>query len=173
MKDEKKSPEKDRKGFSFSHPVLEYSKEMQIDYIFIIGLMAAVDGIISDEERDYINELCDKLKIDLSDREEIMVRIRCYSEDIINALKPFCSTEIRFSLIWDLIIMEYADGVIMEEETAYLKKIAKHLKVKQKQVDFMIKLMEQTGKRDSLEVIKQEFAEQLKKLEIPIQYILF
>ena len=173
MKENETSSKKTDNSTISGHPVCGHSTEVQIDYIFIIGLMAAADGIISNEERDYMGELADKFDIPMGDREDIMIRIRCYSEDIAKALEPFRSTDIRFSLIWDLIIMQYADGVIMEEETAYLKKITDYLKVSQKQSDFMIKLMEKSREKDSFEELRKTFEYQLKELNIPSEYILF
>ncbi|HPZ06532.1 MAG TPA: TerB family tellurite resistance protein [Candidatus Eremiobacteraeota bacterium] len=172
MKENKKSSV-DLRKYSDKHPIFAYPKEVQRNYIFIISLMAAVDGVISLEEQDYIGKLCDLCKLSISEKEALMEKIRCHSGDFIEMLQPFCSSDIRFTMVWELLIMEYADGVLMEEEIVYLKKITDTLQISQKQYDLLIKLIETGLKEGSYANLERKFRKELKEASIPIEYLVF
>ena len=171
MKENKAPSSKKLKVFSH-HPLKKYPKEIRINFIYIIALMAGVDGIISGEELDYLASLCHCLDIAESDKDKIMESVRCHPEKLSDSLKSF-SSDIRFTLIWGIITMIYADGLLASEERDRLNDIAKQVDVKPEQLDFIVNLMKESSKRRTFSGLKEEFRKELNELNIPADFILF
>ena len=157
---------------SLQHPLKSYSKEIKINFIYIIALMAGVDGIISGEELDYLDSLCHSLGITESDKDAIMESVRCHPEKLSDILRSF-SSEIKFTLIWGIIIMIYADGLLASEERDRLKDIATEVDIKPEQLDFIIELKKKSLKEGSFSGFRERFQKELAALNIPADFILF
>jgi uncharacterized tellurite resistance protein B-like protein len=157
---------------SLQHPLKNYEKEIKINFIYIIALMAGVDGIISGEELDYLDSLCHYLDITETDKDAIMESVRCHPEKLSDILRSF-SSEIRFTLIWGIITMIYADGLLASEELNRLKDIAKEMDIKPEQLDFILELMDKSLKEGTFSGFRERFQKELIDLHIPAEFILF
>ncbi len=169
---ENKAPSSKKTKVFWQHPLKKYPKEIRINFIYIIALMAGVDGIISGEELDYLASLCNCLDITELDKDKIMESVRCHPEKLSDSLKSF-SSDVRFTLIWGIITMIYADGLLASEERDRLNDIAKQVNVKPEQLDFIVNLMKESSKRGTFSGLKEEFHKELKEFNIPADFILF
>ncbi len=169
---ENKIPSQKKLKASLQHPLKNYQKEIRINFIYIIALMAGVDGIISGEELDYLASLCHCLDITELDKDKIMESVRCHPEKLSDSLKSFTS-DVRFTLIWGIITMIYADGLLASEERDRLNYIAQEVDIKPEQLDFIINLMKESLKRGTFSGLKEEFHKELTELNIPPEFILF
>lgn len=169
---ENKSPSSKKLKPSLQHPLKKYSKEVKINFIYIIALMAGVDGIISGEELDYLASLCNCLDMTESDKDAIMESVRCHPEKLSDVLRSF-SSEIKFTLIWGIITMIYADGLLASEERDRLNDIAREVDIKPEQLDFIIELMKKGLKEGTFSGFKERFQKELSDLNIPADFILF
>ncbi|MEQ8222823.1 MAG: hypothetical protein ABRQ37_11010 [Candidatus Eremiobacterota bacterium] len=169
---ENKIPSSKKLKASLQHPLKNYQKEIRINFIYIIALMAGVDGIISGEELDYLASLCHCLDITEIDKDKIMESVRCHPEKLSDSLKSFTS-DVKFTLIWGIITMIYADGLLASEERDRLNDIAQEVDIKPEQLDFIINLMKESLKRGTFSGLKEEFHKELTALKIPAEFILF
>jgi len=169
---ENKTPSSKKLKASLQHPLKNYPREIRINFIYIIALMAGVDGIISGEELDYLASLCHCLDIAEADKDKIMESVRCHPKKLSELALSF-SSEIRFTLIWGIITMIYADGLLASEESDRLKDIAKEVDVKTEQLNFIIELMKESLKSGSFSGLKEKFHKELAELNIPADFILF
>lgn len=115
-----------------------YSDMEKGAYLGAIASIATADRIASEEEMEYIAALCESAQ--LSGGQTEMIRrsaTELTGEELNKCLDVLKSSDLRFSLITDLIAFAESDKDYSEEEKQSINSIAKYLGVNQEQFSLL------------------------------------
>lgn len=107
-------------------------------YLAAIASIASADRTASDEELDYLNALSDSAK--LSEEQKKLIRHAATDisgEDLNRCLDVLKGSNLRFSLISDLIAFAESDQNYSPEEKQNIEKIAAYLGINQQQFSLL------------------------------------
>ncbi len=142
----------------------EYSDREKGAYLGAIASIATADRIATDEEIEFMRALAETA--DLSEQQEESV-IRAAKEmsgdELRNCLDILKSSDLRFSLITDIMSFANTDGKYSEEEKRNIEQMAKYLNINQQQfslLDLFVKKTNETSPQ-SQEVTQPGFLERL------------
>lgn len=124
-------------------------------YLGAIASIATADRSASEEEIAYIDALCDSAE--LSEEQAEMIRrsaTQLTGEELNKCLDVLKTSDLRFSLITDLIAFAESDQDYSEEEKQSIGRIAKYLGVNQEQFS----LLDQFTHKAKAEGVKPEEA---------------
>ncbi len=117
------------------HPLSGYPEHEKVDYLCLIASMAAADSVISDDELTQLRTFCEAADIDAMDVGLILSAAADPTFlDIPAILQRLAGTELRFTLLSDLLFMAHADGIVSPEEDEDMQYIARHLDISPAQV---------------------------------------
>ena len=130
-----------------------YSDVEKGAYLGAIASLATADRSAGEEELEYIEALCESAN--LSEEQNNLIRSAATTEmsdiDLKRCLDELKSSDLRFSLISDVIAFAEADKTYSEEEKQNVQKIATYLGVNKEQFS----LLDQFTKKAVAEVPKQ------------------
>ena len=111
----------------------EYSYEERLAYVSMIVLLAWADGSIDDRERRLINTIAQAAGKDIEDElESIIIQNRKFSIDKYNEwVLNIHDEKLKVGLIIDMFLTSFADKVLMQSETIYMKYISQKLGISQ------------------------------------------
>jgi uncharacterized tellurite resistance protein B-like protein len=126
-----------------------YSNREKGAYLGAIASIATADREASQEELDYISMLCDAAE--LSETQKASV-IRAANElsgkELTQCLDILKTSELRYSLITDLMAFAKADNEYSEEEEENIQKIAEYVGVNQHQFSLLDQFAEKAATTD-------------------------
>lgn len=104
------------------HPATDLSPSERVDYLVVVASMAAADGEVAAAEFEKLREFCRALELGPAEIGQVMaalegpdtVRIR----EVTGRLR---SSQLRFTLMTDLLFMAYADDKFVEAERREIK----------------------------------------------------
>lgn len=107
----------------------EYSYEERLAYVSMIVSLAWADGSIDDRERRLINTIAQAAGNDIVDElESIIIQNRKFSLDKYNEwVLNIHDEKLKVGLIIDMFLTSFADKVLMQSETIYMKYISQKL----------------------------------------------
>ncbi|MEJ7626266.1 MAG: TerB family tellurite resistance protein [Ferruginibacter sp.] len=133
-----------------------YSNIEKGAYLGAIASIATADRTASEEELEYLEALTESAN--LTEEQGELIRQAASSEmsdsDLTRCLDELKNSDLRFSLVSDVIAFAEADESYSEEEKRYVEKIATHLGVNQEQFS----LLDQFTKKAVKEVPNQAAA---------------
>ncbi len=111
----------------------EYSYEERLAYVSMIVSLAWADGSIDDRERRLINTIAQAAGNDIVDElESIIIQNRQFSLDKYNEwVLNIHDEKLKVGLIIDMFLTSFADKVLMQSETIYMKYISQKLGISQ------------------------------------------
>lgn len=115
-----------------------YSDREKGAYLAAIASLSSADRSASEEELQYLDALAESANI--SEEQKAMVRSAAQSvsgEDLQASLEVLKGSELRFSLLSDMIAFASADGDYNAEEKANIDRMAQYLGVNQQQVSLL------------------------------------
>ena len=130
-----------------------YSDKEKGAYLCAIASIAAADREASEEEIQYLKELAESAK--LSDEQLNLVEqaaMERSGEELKHSLDVLKNSELKYSLVTDLIAFAKADQNYSEPEQENVKKIAEYLGVDQQQFS----LLDKFANTASTENVQQE-----------------
>jgi uncharacterized tellurite resistance protein B-like protein len=111
-----------------------YSDEEKGAYLGAIASIATADRQATEEEAEYIGALADSAQLSQAQRNAVMQAANGLSaEDLKRCLDILKGSELRFSLITDMIAFAEADQNYSAEERQSVEKIAQYLNINQQQ----------------------------------------
>jgi uncharacterized tellurite resistance protein B-like protein len=117
------------------HPLRPYPTEEKIAYLSLVAVMAAADGLFASEEREGLQELCYAVGL----RETEVSGVIAFAETV----EPFSLeetlislrySELRFTLMTDVLFMAYADHTVTKEEEQEIVRFSGFLAISSEQV---------------------------------------
>jgi uncharacterized tellurite resistance protein B-like protein len=123
-----------------------YSDEEKGAYLGAIASIATADRQASEEELEYITALADSAELSEAQRGAVIQAANgLSSEDLKRCLDILKGSELRFSLITDMISFAEADQDYSAEEKASVEKIAQYLGVNQQQFAVLDQFVKKTN----------------------------
>lgn len=118
------------------HTILEgYSNMEKSAYLGAIASIATADRTATDDEMDYLDALCESANLSEEQTQLIneVASTKVADEDLHKFLDVLKGSELRFSLISDLIAFAQADQNYSEDEKQTVKNVADYLGLNQEQ----------------------------------------
>lgn len=140
-----------------SPTILEgYSNLEKGAYLGAIASIATADHVAIEEEKEYLNLLCISAGLSDDQRDLIMqvAESQTSDDDLYRFLDVLKTSELRFSLVSDLIAFAQSDKDYSEEEKQTVEKISQYLGVNQQQFS----ILDQFTKKATEEAPKQAAA---------------
>jgi uncharacterized tellurite resistance protein B-like protein len=142
----------------------DYSDTEKGAYLGAIASIATADHSASEEELDYIMELADSA--DISEQQKEAVRraaTELSGDELIRCLDILKTSNLRFSLITDLINFAKSDRQYSDEEKKNVEKIANYLNINREQFSLLDQFVNKTAEVEvpAEEVSKQGFLSSL------------
>lgn len=117
------------------HPLRPYPTEEKIAYLSLVAVMAAADGLFANEEREGLQELCYAVGLretEVSGVIEFAEKVEPFSlEETLLSLRY---SELRFTLMTDVLFMAYADHKVTGEEEQEILRFSGFLSISPEQV---------------------------------------
>ncbi len=143
------------------HPLSNYSEDEKITYLSVVASMAAADHEVADEEISALRKLCKTVNVSSRGLGIIIAAAEKPAKtQIQDYLKKLSSSELRFSLLTDVIFIAIADDKFTPEEEKEMNEIAKALNISADQTNAIRKYAEAIHKAQDSENV----GENLKKL---------
>lgn len=125
------------------HPLLDYPEVERVDYLSIVASLAAADGKITDNEISKIREFCETIEIGDIGISLIIAAVENPSVvDLHTILPRLAQTDLKFTLLADMLFMAHADGICCTDEQKEINKIAAMLQIAPEQIEVVNKYVE-------------------------------
>jgi uncharacterized tellurite resistance protein B-like protein len=145
--------------------ILEGSSDMEKGaYLGAIASIATADRSATPEEIEYIAALCDSAQVSDHQKQTILAAANEISdEDVKKCLDVLKTSELRFSLITDLMAFAKSDGTYADAEQVNIKKMAQYLGVDEKQYSVLDEFVQKASASPTApeEVAKPDFLSSL------------
>lgn len=123
-----------------------YSDEEKGAYLGAIASIATADRQASPEEVEYLTALADSADLSEAQRNAVIQAANGVSaEDLKRCLDILKGSELRFSLVTDMIAFAESDQNYSAEEKASVEKIAQYLDVNQQQFSLLDQFVKKTN----------------------------
>ncbi|MGV3658514.1 MAG: TerB family tellurite resistance protein [Chitinophagaceae bacterium] len=118
-------------------------------YLGAIASIATADHEASSEELGHLTELCDAAELNEEQRGLVMHAATTMSEeDLRKCLDVLKGSDLRFSLVTDMIAFAESDQNYTPEEKANVEKIAQYLNINQQQFALLDQFVKKTKSAD-------------------------
>ena len=126
-------------------------------YLGAIASLATADDSATEEELQHLAELCDAADLSEDQKQLVMQAGTSITEDELKrCLDVLKGSDLRFSLVTDLIAFAESDQNYTAEEKANVEKIAQYLGINQQQFALLDQFVKKTSDADvSPEQVKQ------------------
>jgi uncharacterized tellurite resistance protein B-like protein len=122
------------------HPAIKLPVEERVDYLVVIASMAGADGVVKGEELANLSELCKALDLGAAETGQVLAAAEHVDGDRIrSATHRLRTSELRFTLMTDLLFLAYADGDFDGAEQKEVSGVAVTLGVDAKQLEALKK----------------------------------
>ena len=112
------------------HPLCGYPEDQKIDYISLVGSIASADGSVTDDELSQLRQYCETIGIGGMGIGLVLSALEAPEViDVQAMVKRLSHTDLRFTLVTDMLFMAYADGTFSSEEYQKILTIAEKLDV--------------------------------------------
>ena len=127
----------------------EYSEQEKGAYISAIASIATADRNAGEEELDFLEELADSADLSPEQREKVRnAASNTSDEDLKSSLDILKTSELRFSLLADLIAFAESDTDYSPGEKSEIDEIAKYLGITQQQVSTIKEFVQSSANTD-------------------------
>lgn len=136
-----------------NHKILEGNTDLEKGaYLGAIASIATADTQASEEEMEYISELCEAADLSPEQRESVLrAATELSADELTRCLDILKKSDLRFSLVTDLMAFAKSDENYNEAEQQNVAKIADYLNVNEQQFSLL-----------------DQFAEKAKTAELPV-----
>lgn len=165
----------------YQHPLATYPEDQKIDYLCLIASIASADGTVSNDEITTIRQFCQSIAISDLGIGVIMSTIEEPSMlDAQTTLTRLARTDLKFTLLADLLCMAYADGLVSPAEKEEISNIAAKLEITPPQITAIADYLQELLSRQRSEAgqtlgkqISNETVESLRSVGVPLSAITF
>jgi len=130
-----------------STAILEgYSSKEKTAYIIAIASIATADQSASDQELAYLTNLADSAGLSESEKNEVAYAAKETSgQSLKPALDILKSSELKYSLITDLIAFAESDSNVAQQEKQHIASIADYLGINADQLSLLNEYVQETA----------------------------
>jgi uncharacterized tellurite resistance protein B-like protein len=124
----------------------DYSDPEKGAYLGAIAAIATADHSASEEELEHLMALADSAGISIEQKEAVRrAALETSPDELRRFIEILRNSELRFSLVTDLISFAKADNSYSEEEKTTIEGIAKQLDINKKQYSLLDEFAEETS----------------------------
>lgn len=117
------------------HPLKNYPEDQKIDYLCFVASIAFVDNVLDNGEISTLREFCERIGIGEPGIGVIISTIgNPAGFDGQATLSRLAQTDLKFTLLADMLCMAYADGRISPAERNEIHSIAAKLEISSEQI---------------------------------------
>ena len=128
------------------HLLEGYSDMEKGAYLGAVASIATADHAATDDELEFIRELSTKANLSPQQSQAVeRAATEISAAELQRCLDVLKASELRFSLLADLVAFAQADGKYTDDEKANIEKIAQHLDVSQKQFSLLDEFVQKTS----------------------------
>jgi len=132
-----------------AHVLEGYSDQEKGAYLGAVASIATADRQASEDEMQYIAALCTAADISETQKEAVMRAANELSgEELKKCLDILKNSELKYSLVTDIIAFAKADNNYAEEEQKRVEEISKYLEVNQNQFSLLNEFTEKASVKD-------------------------
>jgi uncharacterized tellurite resistance protein B-like protein len=111
-----------------------HSDQEKTAYLAAIASIATADKQATPEELEYINQLCDAADLRDEQRQQVLnAATETAGEELKRSLDILKNSQLKYSLVTDLMAFAKSDSNYSEEESQYISRVAQQLGVDQQQ----------------------------------------
>jgi len=143
-----------------------HSEKEKAAYLAAIASIATADKQASPEELEYIANLCEAASLpDELNQRVVNAAKEVSGDELKRSLDILKNSELKYSLITDLMAFAKSDNNYSEEESQYVQRVAQYLGVDQKQFSLLNQFADsvKTSDTPAEEVAKPSFLSGLKE----------
>lgn len=148
-----------------SHTILTgYSDQEKGAYLGAIASLATADRKASDEELDHLEMLAESAGLTVMQREAVLrAAEELDGSELLRCLDILKNSELRFSLVADLITFAELDNDFSPEERANIQKVSEYLGVNKSQYSLLDQFVQRTSQSNKTpqEISRPGFLESL------------
>jgi uncharacterized tellurite resistance protein B-like protein len=123
----------------------DYSDVEKGSYLGAIASIATADRTASEEELEYIQALADSAELSVEQKQAVeRAATELSGEELQTCLNNLKGSELRYSLVTDLIAFAESDQNYTEEEKANIEKIAQYLNINKQQFSLLDQFVKKT-----------------------------
>jgi uncharacterized tellurite resistance protein B-like protein len=123
----------------------DYSDVEKGSYLGAIASIATADRIASEEELEYIQALADSAELSVEQKQAVeRAATELSGEELQTCLDNLKASDLRYSLVTDLIAFAESDQNYTEEEKANIEKIAQYLNINKQQFSLLDQFVKKT-----------------------------
>jgi uncharacterized tellurite resistance protein B-like protein len=124
----------------------DYSDVEKGSYLGAIASIATADRVASQEELDYIRTLAGSAELSPEQKEAVeKAATELSGEELKHCLDNLKASDLRFSLITDLIAFAESDQNYSPEEKANIEKVAQYLNINRQQFSLLDQFVKKTA----------------------------
>jgi uncharacterized tellurite resistance protein B-like protein len=141
-----------------------YTDQEKGAYLGALASLATADRQASEEEMEHLHQMAQSAGLTQTQEQAVIRSATDLSgEELAKCLDILKGSELRYSLITDLIALAKADESYSEEEKQNIEKIAQHLQVDKKQFSILDQFVDKAAERNQSpeEITKPGFLESL------------
>jgi uncharacterized tellurite resistance protein B-like protein len=138
----------------------DYSGQEKASYLEAIAAIATADRIASEEELEFLDELAESAGLDESYRQRIRgTASEMFTETALQKdLDVLKKSDLRFSLLTDLIAFAESDKNYSEPEKQMIEKVAGYLGINQQQYSTINHFVHKASEQNNKEVMNEQVA---------------
>lgn len=135
----------------------DFPNEEKGAYLGAIASLATADHVASDEEVEFLERLADAAGVTPAQKTSVIkAATEISGEELEQCLEILQNSDLRFSLLTDLISFAKSDNSYSEDEKAVIKKMADRLKINDEQFTLLDEFVDKTSDADvSPEEVKE------------------
>ena len=123
----------------------DYSDVEKGSYLGAIASIATADRTASEEELEYIQALADSAELSVEQKQTVeRAATELSGEELQTCLNNLKGSDLRYSLVTDLIAFAESDQNYTEEEKANIEKIAQYLNINKQQFSLLDQFVKKT-----------------------------
>jgi len=112
------------------HPLTQYPEETRIDYLCVIAALASADESISDAELTQLRLFCEAIGVSEMGIGSVLAAAADSTQIDLPAITAhFADTNLKFTLLTDLLLMTHADDSVAAEEKNALNDAIARLRI--------------------------------------------
>lgn len=139
------------------HPATELPQSERVDYLIVIASMAAADGEVAGAEFEKLRAFCRALDLGALEAGQVMAALEGPDEVRIREVTArLKSSQLRFTLMTDLLFMAYADGKFVDSERREIRGLGDALGINDAQLEALEKYVQAVLKAEKAEEVGPE-----------------
>jgi tellurite resistance protein len=118
--------------------ISSYPPARRRDYLMLVAAVAASDNELHPDELSLIEEWMHHFELPARYRREVLAAARHEGGDLAKVQRRLSKTDLKYSLLLDMMGMAMADGILMDDERALLQDVADALSLDPIEFNIMI-----------------------------------